>query len=129
MKHISLKKIVSIISLSSSLLIASAPAITPLISMRSQGQDLARYLSGISQYIDINDMDCVYGNFAITTEYTQSFSSKQMAQCLFGPQYTCNLNCPAATIPISGSRVANRGATDWLADYFYLPTDFQSTVN
>ena len=32
------------------------------------------------------------------------------------------------SINISGSAIANRGANDWLADYFGLPRDFQSTV-
>ncbi len=31
-------------------------------------------------------------------------------------------------IKIQGSRVADRDEAAWLADYFYLPTDFSSTI-
>lgn len=128
MASLSFKKICTfLVLINSSLAFACATQITPFISVRSQGQDLARYLSGVSQYVDLYGKEEVYGVFSLVAEYTESFRDNKLAGCLFG-NYTCNSNCPAAVIPISGSRVENRGATDWLADYFYLPTDFQSTL-
>jgi hypothetical protein len=56
----------------------------------------------------------------ITPEYTHSFRSNHLARYLFG--------CNCGWMTFSGSKVANRKKTDILADYFCLPTDFQSTV-
>ncbi len=94
--------------------------ITPFFQIRSQGVNAARHLVGWTNYINKSDQEDLYGAIAVTTEYTQSFDSKSIAQCLFG---SCN------KIKITGSRVTDRGKNDWLADYFYLPTDFQSSIS
>jgi len=106
----------------------SAYSVIPYYSIRSQGQDAARELAGWTQHINLFDMDKIYGTFAVTAEYTQTFRPSRIAESLFGAA-VCNTNCNGAAITVSGSRVANRGANDWLADYFYLPTDFKSTLN
>src|ERR1700722_15892408 len=94
------------------------PIVTHL-NYRSQAVDAARELSGWTQQVNLPYQDCWYGSFSVTPEYTSSFNSKQIAKNLFGSE----------NIKISGSHVANRGENDWLAEYFYLPTDFQSSLN
>ena len=118
-----MKQTKSILSFLSILLIPTLYAeqrVTPLYRTRSQGVNAARHLVGWTNYIDKSHQKDLYGAIAITPEYTRSFKSENISKCLFG---SCN------KITISGSRVADRAATDWLADYFYLPTDFQSTIS
>lgn len=122
MNHI-LKKIFSIVALfSTTAAVGNTAKVAPLYSIRSQGVDAARELAGWTQQVNLFDKDGMYGTFAITPEYSRSFKPGNINKSLFN---TCD-NCP--TIKISGSSVANRGASDWLADYFYLPTDYQSTL-
>lgn len=117
---------------------------TPLIIPRSQSVDSVRELVGWQQAINRCDEDCWYGAFSFTSEYEQSFRGAQMARCLFGndvfinnnqnAQFMCSANTKCgqnecATLTVSGSQVNGRGAHDWLADYFGLPTDFKSVVN
>ena len=67
-------------------------------------------------------MEELYGAFYITPEFTRSFKGCRTAGFLFGQDYK------TGKLTISGSRSQYRGANDWLADYFGLPTDFKSTV-
>lgn len=101
-------------------------AITPYFSIRSQGRNSARFLSGwVNQTHKVVD-DSIYGTLAITPEYTRSFRQDNITRCLFGDNLT---NCDDdLTLTVSGSRTTNREEKDLLADYFYLPTDFKSTV-
>jgi len=138
------------------LLSGTAGAVAPYYSIRSQSENIARELVGAGWNTQINlcDMDCWYGNFAITAEYAKSFKPCYIAQCLFGcwnnncspcatscstscnPCGPCNScgpcydNCcdDSYVVRISGSTVEGRGGSDWLADYFGLPTDYQSCV-
>lgn len=126
MKHTLRNFFACCILLSSHALFSDA-VITPYFSMRSQGQDTAREMVDWTKYVNLYDEEKVYGAFSITAEYAQSFNTHNIARSLFG-DYACSSKCPAAVIPVSGSRVADRGANDWLADYFYLPTDYQSTL-
>ncbi|MBS1986777.1 hypothetical protein JST99_02505 [Candidatus Dependentiae bacterium] len=88
-------------------------------SPRSQTVNAARELVGWQQFINIPAHDrCSYSTFSATPEYTQSFKENQLAEYFFG--------CP--TRIFSGSQVSARGEHDILADYFGLPTDFQSSV-
>jgi hypothetical protein len=79
-----------------------------------------------------NDPDYgLAGSFTITPEYTRTFRNDKLIDCLIGKaclSTTDDDRCCDTAIVISGSRVANRQDTDWLADYFGLPTDFLSTV-
>lgn len=85
--------------------------------LRSQGCDAARDLVGWQPLIN-KQSDTVYGAFFVLPAYQRTFDADYIAKQLFG----------ASTIRFSGSRVANRGVEDVLADYFGLPTDFQSLV-
>jgi hypothetical protein len=97
---------------------------------RSQGFYKVRQVAGMVGHTqDIqNDMDSWWGMFSITPGYHQTFRSKQIAECLFDGDLTCQSGCEGTTIQVQGRNVANRTATAWLADYFYLPSDFDSTL-
>lgn len=136
-----------------SLCIAStAGAVAPYYSIRSQSVDAARELVGCAHKINLFDMEKLYGAFHVTLEGTGSFKPNRISQCLFGvgdtccstpgtcnttfttsscyttTLATCNTCCDGVQIGISGSQVANRAATDWLADYFGLSPSFQGTI-
>lgn len=97
--------------------------VTPHIAPRSQGVNLARHTAGWVHETHRYECNSFYGALSIIPAYDRSFNASHLAECLFGSSLSsCN------TINVSGSQVENRGARDWLADYFYLPTDFQSTL-
>ena len=99
-------------------------AVTPYYSIRSQGRNAARNAVGWTNHIHQYDADTTYACIAITPEYTRSFRHKGINRCLFGD----NLIDNESMLQISGTRATNRGTKDLLADYFFLPTDFESTV-
>ncbi len=98
--------------------------VTPYYSIRSQGRNAARNAVGWTNHIHQYNADTTYACIAVTPEYTRSFRHKEINRCLFGD----NLIDNESTLQISGTRTANRGTKDLLADYFFLPTDFESTV-
>ena len=100
-------------------------SVTPFILPRSQSEDSARDLVGMTSYINQYDQECVYGAWAITGEYTRTFRPNAIRGNLFGPDIINDIN---PFIKISGSRVGDRDTQDWLADYFGLPTDFESKI-
>lgn len=116
------KKIVVITALLNA---AVAFSTTSHVNFRSQSVNAAREIVGWQQFINLPS-ECTYGSFSITPEYTQTFRGKSIANEIFG-QDSCSSTC-GSSLHISGSRVANRNPTDWLADYFGLPTDFESTI-
>lgn len=101
---------------------------TPFYSIRSQSENSARELIEWAHEVNLyRPGSCDrYGTFATTFEYSGSFGSRQIARCLLGDD--CFDGCECPTITISGSEVKNRGSHDWLADYFGLPTDFESRI-
>jgi hypothetical protein len=97
--------------------------VVPYLPIRSQGLNTPRHLVGLIQQLYTNSAESsLYGTVTGTLFYNRSFDSSAISECLFGIQ-----DCQ--TITISGSQIPNRGAQDWLADYFYLPTDFKSTIS
>jgi len=126
MKHI--KKIGLLVLLQCSAFIA-AETVAPYFSIRSQGRNIAREMVGWTNHVNLFGIDNLYGTGSLTLEYTRSTKAKRITQCLFGSDLLGDFcDCPA--IKISGSCVENRDANkDWLADYFGLPTDYQSTIN
>lgn len=125
-------------------------AVTPYFGIRSQGTSAVREMLGWQKLINRCDEEDFYGAGSLALEYSQSFRSNRIAECLFGdalvtipaattpttPTTGCdtgcdsNNGCNSRSIVISGSCVDDRNNdTDFLADYFGLPTDFQSTVS
>jgi hypothetical protein len=94
---------------------------------RSISRNAARDLSGWTNYINKDSSsEIVYGAISITPEYNHTFNGHTITRTLFGDNLIGN-GC-AQHLKISGSQVTDRGPQDLLADYFYLPTDFESTV-
>ena len=103
-------------------------AATPYFNIRSQGINAARDLVGVQQFVNrcCADKDNFYGFAGVTIEHDQTFKSHEIARSLFGDDVVCTSK--GSLLSISGSTATDRGAHDWLADYFGLPTDFKSTV-
>ena len=105
---------------------ASAYAVSPFIQPRSQSEDSARDLIGLTPYINLYDNpNCLYGCWAFTFEYTRTNNPDAIRKDLFGQDL---VNDKEPFIVVSGSQVGDRNTTDWLADYFGLPTDFESKL-
>ena len=107
MKHV--KYLIALCISSSSLYPFAANS---FMTYRSQGFNIARNNSGYLKDYRTNNAD-------VTVEYTRSFDNQAISNYFFGSQ----------ELIFSGSRVANRGACDILADYFGLPTDFKSSMS
>lgn len=99
----------------------------PYYTARSQSVNAAREMVGWEEDINRCCEDHMYGSFSITPEYTQTFRSNRIASCIFGSDLACSDDCGSA-LKIQGSLVANRDPKAWLADYFGLAEDFDSTV-
>ena len=94
----------------------------PLMAYRSQSMNLARRMVGTQADIHKYGMDDRYWSAFVGFEYTRSFRPERILEQLFG-QDACNCN-----ILLQGSKVEDRSSRAWLADYFGLPMDFESTL-
>ena len=125
---------------------AHASTATPYFSIRSQSVDAARELIGWQTSINLCGMESTYGSFSVTPQYTQTFNTSNIVTCLFNGDVVnglaaapdsvdgcckCQASCTncSSQIVVSGSDVTTRASTDWLADYFGLPTDFKSILS
>ncbi len=124
MKHLS-RLIISILT---SIALSLDATTVPYISIRSQSVDAARDLMGWTDKVNLYDMENLYAVGALTLEGTRSFDPDALAHCLFGFGNVSTLASDEFSINVTGSQVVGRLPTDWLADYFGLPTDFQSTL-
>ena len=106
---------------------ATSNIITSYYSVRSQASFLAQNLIGIVDYIHLPKEDfyrCASGYVS----YSHSFNSDIVSDSLFGNDIQAPLD-DKRRLRILGSQVPDRNNQfDWLADYFGLPTDFESTV-
>ena len=95
--------------------------VTPTYVARSQGRDAARKLVGTADKVHQYNAGR-YVNLSATAEYAQSFRNEKIARCLFGSDLCCD------KITIQGSSIQGDDRNDnaWLADYFYLPPDYDS---
>ena len=100
----------------------------PYISIRSQSVDSARDIVGWTDKINLFDMENLYIVGAVTLEGTRSFDSDAIANRLFGPLNVSPQSSDELFVNVTGSAVPNRGTNDWLADYFGLPTTYQSKL-
>lgn len=119
---------------------ADCSGVTPYYSPRSQGSNAARQMVGWEDLINQCNKDYSYGAFAVALDYSQTFKSDKICQCLFGSATetagcklvcptTCAVDCEGCSIKIAGSCVTDRDSNAWLADYFGLSSDFQSIIN
>ncbi|MFC1842656.1 hypothetical protein ACFLYU_03300 [Candidatus Dependentiae bacterium] len=94
----------------------------PFLGYRSQSANIARRIVGTQAEIHKYGMDDKYWSSYIALEYTRSFKPERILTDLLGLD-ACNCN-----LIIQGSKVADRNSRAWLADYFGLPMDFESTI-
>ncbi len=111
---------------------AHLDATTTNIVPRSQSFDAARQMVGWNNpEWGINRKspdDRYYYSFNLTFAYTRTFRDNRLADYLFGNDLVCG-DCGDTAINISGAAVEERGANDWLADYFGLPVGYRSSVS
>lgn len=124
----SIKFLICFFFLSTSIHANCPSLVTNYFSYRSQGVNAARRLAGMTNNIHQGIYDTVWGTISATFEYTRSFKSDHIARCLFGDDLIFN-ECCQPSIRTSGSCVPDRCCTDWLADYFFLPTDFVEVIS
>jgi hypothetical protein len=101
---------------------------SPYFGFRSQGINLAREFAGWHEHTYKHRVKEWHGSFFMAPSYTQSTNPDALASIMFGPDLQHEQNSCDEFIRISGSQVPQRKKHDWLADYFGLPTDFQSTI-
>ena len=129
MKHFS-KYLICIMSTMS--FMANGAGTTTTIVPRSQSFNAARQIVGWDNYywgILRKPQDIWYSSFNITFEYTRTFRDNRIARTLFGNDLINGVCDDASAIQVMGSAVSGRPSNAWLADYFGLPMDFQSTVS
>jgi hypothetical protein len=111
----------------SCLMVRKSQAVQPYFEIRSQGADATRKISTMiphmHSFASRKDDETMYGTLFVNIGFSRSFGQDAINKKLFG-SFLVNDD----TIGITGSQVANRTSTDWLADYFYLPTDYSSVV-
>jgi hypothetical protein len=134
------KKIFGLLMLCSAASIAADCTVTSYYSARSQGVNAVRQMVGWENLINLCNKDCWYSAGAVALEYTQSFKSNRICQCLFGTTAetagcnsfcptSCSTDCDGCSIFVAGSCVDNRNSQAWVADYFGLPSDYQSIIS
>ncbi len=97
--------------------------VTPTIVVRSQGSNAVFKVAGLAEKVHRYD-EGRYINIDGTLAYMRSFRDHRLAECLFGSDL---VNCNS--ILLQGSNVQNRDAQAWLADYFYLPPDYNASFS
>lgn len=110
--------------------------VAPYVQWRSQSRNVPRKLVGTtSHHVYLHDMESFYGTFNITPQYDQTFNGNDIAECFFGASLIntpatndCNNECSKSLV-ISGSEVATRAPFEWMAENFYLPRDFKSSIH
>lgn len=120
------KKIFSITALVSVVAIQANNS-TPTIAPRSQGFHAPRQRdAGEVGHTHLYDMESWYGTLDIGIGYMRSFRDNRIACCLFNSDLICD-DCCENTIKVQGSKVANRDAKAWLADYLYLNCNYDGS--
>jgi hypothetical protein len=122
--------IILVLSLFQCTMCSAEPSVLPYFATRSQGHNAARQQAGMTRYIHPwivhthPNPDILQGTLAFNLGYSHCFRDKLLAKKLFGTALTTD-----NTFRVTGSQTTNRQPQDLLADYFYLPTDFSSTVS
>ena len=103
-----------------------------------QSRFKALKLIGTSEFIHTHEDDTYHGLFATSFAYIHSFNEYKIIDRLFGNDLIvnnsdnsddCSKSCHPNSLLIQGLAVPIRNDRAWLADYFYLPTDYSSIVS
>lgn len=134
-----LKKLLSASALVSVACTVIADSVVTQFNIRPQSFNTARKVSGEvpgSALTFLPDQDNYNGYFGLTLAYNRSFRPGSIAHSLFGDTFStpatttnngCN-ECDECIIQVQGSDVVERNPHAWLADYFYLPSDYNGTL-
>lgn len=114
-------------------LFTSAKALVTQPNFRSPSRDTAAKIYGTTSYgvhlcNDDDDPSCS-GTMFIRPAYMRSFHPDALAESLFGNALVTSSDCDDSTIVVSGLFANNRGEKDLMAENFYLPQDFVSTLS
>ncbi len=129
MNHLS-KKLMCLTALISTVTLMGNGTTTNIVP-RSQSFNAARQIVGwddVNWGINRKPEDKWYASLNLAFEYSRTFRDNSLAYAFFGNDLICGVCDDASAIQISGSAVPSRPNNAWLADYFGLPMDFQSTV-
>jgi hypothetical protein len=101
---------------------------TSQIKIRSQNRDATIQIINAPEHTH-NGLPC-YVTTAVIPEYTQTFHGHALARCFLGPLLLGSDNdaLHENTILIQGSQIPVRSSRALLADYFYLPPDFDGAI-
>lgn len=99
----------------------------PYFQVRSESVRQVRRMVGNAKQIYHTNKDTFYGLFTMTPGYGESFDSNAIENSLWGSFLQTRNG--KKVLPISGSAVANRNKYDLLADYLFLPPDYQSQLS
>lgn len=121
--------------------------VAPYLQFRSPDRDTIIKIIGMDHHTHLYDMETYYGTMFIRADYAQSFRPGRLAEMLFGPALiqtpsgTTNSDnndgrmflisgTELATVDASGNQNVNatRNPQALMAENFYLPRDFASTV-
>lgn len=116
--------LVTLLCLVSTSAFAATQPVASYFGIRSQSRNAARKVAGTVGLDYRRDMMDWYWYNSDAVAYNRSFRSERMAVCLFGDKVD-----KCKDIDIQGSNVGDRKPNALLADYFYLPTDFESIVS
>jgi len=92
---------------------------------RSDSRHKPRQLVGDYQFTHLRDKDSCYGLLSIMPAYSVTFRSEKILNCLFGGCLCEDNCCYGRAIKVQGSAVEDRNSRAWLADYFYLPRNYE----
>lgn len=121
----------------------AAESVVTQFNIRPQSWNAARKVSGEvpgSKLTFLPDMDNYNGYFGLTLAYNRTFRPGAIAFSLFGDSFvnstttpttnSCDNDCDnRCVIKIQGSDVVERDPKAWLADYFYLPSQFDGSIS
>jgi hypothetical protein len=120
---------VTLVALSS--LHSIPPTPDPVVTMiRPRSQELNRPLQivGTCESTHKIDRGPFYATLSASGFYSKTFKPGKMAAALFGNALQCSSNDPYLHIQGSSYLATNRDAQALLADYFYLPRDYDGKL-
>lgn len=129
--------VITIVAVNNTIL---ASAVATQFNIRPQSFNTARKVSGEvpgTALTFLPDQDSWNSYFGLTLAYNRSFKPDTIARSLFGDTFStitttnnndCNNECNQCVIQIQGTDVVERNPHALLADYFYLPSDYNGAI-
>jgi len=94
---------------------------------RSDSRHKPRQLVGDYIFTHRPDWEHCYGLLSVMPAYSTTFRSEKILNCLFGGCMSEDNCCYGRAIKVQGSAIEDRDKRAWLADYFYLPRNYNGT--